>query len=317
MQSSAYNALLLEKNMEQRKRIDLKPILPRLLRPSMAWMILLTVLSVAALIFVFTTALQETALGYMTYALSAYTLVVVVLGIVPAAKNIYAFALKLASRNKYGLLYMTDLPYRARISLYLSLTVNLAYAVFQLIAGIIYASFWFGAVAVYYIVLCVGRFLLLKDVRKEQTDIRNEYRKYRMCGIVLFIMNLALTGMVYQMIVQGQGFRYPGLLIYPVCTYAFYRLTLSIIGAVTYRKLNRPLLSASKIINLMAALVAMFSLQIAMFASFGGGEELQRLMNTISGSIVCIAIFSMAVFMVVRANSRLRQIDNDEYHELI
>lgn len=288
--------------------IKIKPILHRLLRPGTGWMLLLTVLSATALIFTFTTDRQDTIFAYVSYILSAYALVTLVFGFVPAVQTASARVKGFISKNKYGRRYLNDMTFQAMISLYFSLSVNLAYAVYQLVAGILFASFWFGAMAVYYIVLCIVRFLLLMDVRKYENNLRKEYRKYRLCGVLLFLLNVALTGVVYQMVNQGQGSKYPGLLIYPVAIYAFYRMTLSIVGMIKFRKLNSPVLSTSRIINLAAALVSMFSLQIAMFASFSDGAEFEYIMNSISGGCVCFAIFSMAVFMVMRANLMLKKL---------
>jgi divalent metal cation (Fe/Co/Zn/Cd) transporter len=202
------------------------------------------------------------------------------------------------------------MPYRVKLSLYSALFFNLLYAALKLLAGIHYASFWYGADAVYYIVLSVIRFLLLRNVRNEGCDLEKEFKQYRTCGILLFVLNATLTGVVFQMVNQGMGYQYPGLLIYAVAAYAFFCLTLAIINLVKYRKLNSPILSAAKIISFARAFVAMYALQTAMFASFGGAETetFQRIMNSVFGGCVCLVIFYMAVHMVVRANKNLREL---------
>jgi len=50
-------------------------------------------------------------------------------------------------KNKFVKRYITDISFRAKISLYVSLLFNILYAIFKIIAGIHYASFWFGAKA--------------------------------------------------------------------------------------------------------------------------------------------------------------------------
>jgi len=281
----------------------LKYILLRALRPGPVWIILLILLSAAALVFTFGLGRQDTIFGYISYALSAYALTVFVISAAKVPAKIKSFIYE----NKYSNRYMTDIPFRVKTSLYLSLSFNLIYAVFKLLTGILYASFWFGAEAVYYIILCAVRFLLLRHVRKEDDDLKREFQEYRFCGYLLFALNAALTGVVYQMINSGKGPQYPGFLIYAAATYAFLCLTLAIINVVKYRKFNSPVLSAVKAINLAKALVAMFSLQTAMFASFGGSEDFQHIMNSITGGCVCFFIFGMAVFMVKRSNRELKK----------
>jgi hypothetical protein len=115
------------------------------------------------------------------------------------------------------------------------------------------------------------------------------------------------------MIHHGMGRQYPGLLIYAAAIYAFILLSTAIVQLVKYRKYKRPLLSAVKTINLSQALVAMFSLQTAMFASFNeaGDLMLERVMNSVFGGLVCCAIFAMAVMMVVQSYNKLKVLNEN------
>jgi len=174
----------------------------------------------------------------------------------------------------------------------MSLSMNLLYAATKLIAGIYYASFWYGADAIFYIVLSVARILLTRHIRTDEQDINSEYRVYRSCEVVLFVLNAALTGVVYQIVNQDMGYAYPGLLIYLVATFTFVNITVAIINVIKYRKLNSPVLAAVKTLSFAKALVMMFALQSAMFASFGSESEiLERVMNSIFGGF---RIFKMA-----------------------
>lgn len=67
------------------------------------------------------------------------------------------------------------------------------------------------------------------------------------------------------------------------------------------------MLSAAKTISLSAGFVSIFSLQTAMFSTFGGGEELQFTMNLLTGCGVCMAIFGIAVYMIVSGSRMLKQ----------
>jgi hypothetical protein len=191
--------------------------------------------------------------------------------------------------------------------------VNLIYVAFRLFSAFYYNSIWFGAEALFYIVLSFVRFMLLRNVRKNKDDLRHELLTYRFCGSLLFVMNAALTGVVYQTIHHGMGRQYPGLLIYAAAFYAFLLLSTAIVQLVKFRKYKRPLLSAAKTINFSQALVAMFSLQTAMFASFNEGDiMLERIMNSVFGGLVCCAIFAMAVMMVVQSFNKLKILNENK-----
>ena len=181
---------------------------------------------------------------------------------------------------------------------------------FKLLSAIYYASFWYGADAIFYIVLSAIRLIMLRHVKVGRCNIDNEYRQYRFCGCLLFVLNIALSGVVFQIVYQNMGYSYPGLLIYLVATYTFFCLIVAIINVVKYRKLNSPALSAIKAISLTKALVAVFALQTAMFASFGSEESevFQRITNTAFGAVICLSIFAMATIIVVEANKNLGKI---------
>ena len=76
---------------------------------------------------------------------------------------------------------------------------------------------------------------------------------------------------------------------------------------VKYRKYKNPVYSAQTALSLIKALVAMFALQTAMFASFNEDIVLERTMNLVFGILICCAISAIAVLMVVRANKELKK----------
>ena len=278
-------------------------------------MFVLVLLSSAALFYTFSTGRDATVIGYISYVLSAYTTTVVAVNapVILAQMRSRIHSSKLMSflySNAYGNRYLTDMPYREKITLYASLFANLFYAGVKLLAGLYYASFWFGADALFYIVLSTIQFLMLRHLRKADAGLADEYRQFRFCGYFLFALNAALTGLVYQVVKQGMGYHYPGLMIYAAATYAFSCLMLAVINIFKYRKLNSPVLSAIKAIRLAKALVAIFALQTAMLASFGGNENetFMSLMKALTGGGVCLLIFSMALYMVFHANHQLKNL---------
>jgi hypothetical protein len=194
----------------------------------------------------------------------------------------------------------------------MSLSLNLLYAAFKLTAGLYYASFWYGADALYYTVLSMVRALLLRHVRNENSTLEKEYRQYRFCGYLLLALNATLTGVVFQIVNHNMGYEYPGLVIYAVATFTFAYLVTAIVNVVRYAKTPRPLVSAVKMTSFAQALVAVFALQTAMFASFGDSdsETFEGLMKSLTGGGVCFVMFAMAVYMIVRANRKLKNPDN-------
>ena len=189
------------------------------------------------------------------------------------------------------------------------LIVNLLYVALNLFSGIRYRSTWFIALAFYYMLLSVMRAVLVRYLYRRTVgeDITAEFRRYRVCGIILLMMNQALAGIIVYMVTQNRGFSYPGFMIYAMAMCAFYVTISAIINMVKFRNCGSPVMSAAKVINLTAALVSMLSLETAMLAQFGGDEpEFRRIMLGTSGGAVCMIVLTMAIYMIVRSTKKLR-----------
>ena len=283
--------------------------------PGMGWVLFLTPLSAAAVIFILATGREAAPIAIIIYVLSAYVLAALIIGLPKFVTDIRTFASKnriitkirtILHENKYTSLYFVNTVFKVKVSLYMALSINLIFSGFKMATGINYSSAWFVAEAIFYLVIGMTRFFLLYNMRKSKDSLWREYQAYRFCGFLLFALNASLTGIVYQMIHHGQGHEYPGLLIYIVAAFTFIFLTNAIVDVVKYRKQGSPIFSAVKSITLVQSLVAIYSLQISMFASFGEDENLARIMNSVFGGLLCLAVFGIAVYMVVRGSKKLK-----------
>lgn len=198
-----------------------------------------------------------------------------------------------------------DYRYRSVLVTYLSLGLNLIFAFSNGIFGITSHSVWFGTLSAYYIVLSVMRFIVVQYERKvsglEKTqEIRiQELTVYRNCGILFILMTLALGVSVIQMIYFDMGRSYPGTLIFLVAAYTFYKVILAVINLIKAGKLKSPLIMTIRNIAYADAIVSMFSLQTAMFVSFGSEDGMKvSVMNRITGGCVCLMILAMGIYMI-------------------
>ncbi len=255
----------------------------------------------------------------ISYLFSAYALVVTITGfphIISLAKRIKNYIsehpLMIKFKNtKLGAKYLNDLNFRTEISLYLGLFINLLYIGMNIFSGIRYRAVWFISLAFYYILLAVMRYMLLRKGKSEH-NLCNEWKRYRMCGIILLIMNQALAAIVIIIVKQNKGFNYSGLLIYAMAMYSFYSVITAIADIVKFRKHGSPVISAAKAIKFVAALVSMLSLTTAMITQFGNNDEnFRKLMTGTVGGGVCTIVIIMAIFMIIRSNRNLKILKGD------
>ena len=255
----------------------------------------------------------------ISYLFSAYALVVTITGfphiisLVKRIKNyISEHPLMIKFKNtKLGAKYLNDLNFRTEISLYFGLFINLLYIGMNIFSGIRYRAVWFISLAFYYILLAVMRYMLLRKGKKEH-NLYNDWKRYRMCGIILLIMNQALAAIVIIIVKQNKGFNYSGLLIYAMAMYSFYSVITAIADIVKFRKHGSPVISAAKAIRFVAALVSMLSLTTAMITQFGNNDEnFRKLMTGTVGGGVCTIVIIMAIFMIIRSNKNLEILKGD------
>ncbi len=290
----------------------LKKLLDRLLFPGTAVVVLSVPVAAALLAYTFLVAGEDSPIAYPSYVFSAYSLMIVCASAVP----LFQAGKQWAMQNRYVRRYLKDIPFKTSLSLHLSLAVNLLYAGMNGFSGFFYRSVWFATLAVYYLFLAVMRFLLVRHAHRHHfgKDKAAEWKRFRLCGIILVMMNVALAGVVILVVHQNGSFHYAGSLIYAMALYTFYVTIMAVVNLVRYRKYQSPAMSAAKAINLAAALVSMLSLETAMLAQFGGGETFRQLMTASTGGSVCVIVVGMGVYMTVHASKQLkkRQESNNE-----
>ena len=289
----------------------LKKICKKLIFLPLPIIILLALVAAPALALVFVYGIDTHPIAYFVYVFSFYTLSVATVYCVLVLPKQYKRAKGAIYGTKYGNMFFTDLDFRTHITLYSSLILNVLYAVFNVLSGIVYNTAWFHVLAGYYIILALMRFLLSRFVSGNDIgeNTVGEWRRSRVCAFILTLINLSLSGAILMIMYQKRGFVYHGMLIYVMAAYTFYITTVAIINIVRYRKYNSPVLTMSKIINLTAALVSMLQLETAMLSTFGADmtEETKRLFIALTGAGISVIVIAMSVYMIVRSTIEIKK----------
>ena len=292
--------------------MDLKKLGKFLLFPHVAIMILLvpiaTVLLVGSMVFIGT----ESLVAIVSYVIAAYTLTVWCFKIPYSIKFFKTFK----NENKYARRWQDDARLRVSMSLYGSLGWNALYGILQLWLGFYHHTFWFYSLGAYYICLGVMRFFLARHTTRYAPGERmqTELKKYRACGIVFLVMNLALALIIFFMVYWNRTFEHHMITAIAMAAYTFTALTTAIINVIKYRKYNSPVFSASKAISLAAALVSMLTLESTMLTTFGDGTMTvvaQKWMLGATGGAISVLIVATAIYMIVVGTKKLKQLKTE------
>lgn len=289
---------------------DWKTLCLKILFPPWWVITILTVISTISLVAVFVNGWDLSPIAYVTYVISFYTLTVMCIVCWKVIPGYYRVLNERLHENIYVDKYMTDVAFKTHIGLYTSLIINLIYALVNAISGIIYDTYWFGIFAVYYGIIAVMRFLLVRYVKENPIghNYLGELKRARLCAGILFTVNFALSAAVLMMVYFDRGFSYQGFLIYVIALYTFYITTTAIIDMFKYRKYKSPVMSITKVIKMASALFSMLFLQTAMFAQFGAdtSPEEKRIMIMATGAGISVAVVVMAIYMIVQTSKEIK-----------
>jgi hypothetical protein len=160
------------------------------------------------------------------------------------------------------------------------------------------------------------RFLLVRHTRKYAPGekMQTELVKYRACGIVFLIMNLALALIIFFMVYWNRTFQHHMITAIAMAAYTFTSLTTAIINVIKYRKYNSPVFSASKAISFTAALVSMLTLESTMLTTFGDGTMTaieRKWMLGATGGAISLLIVATAIYMIAVGTKRLKELKTE------
>lgn len=260
----------------------------------------------------------------LIYILSAYTFTVLCIRTpfmyrrskeIIKGDSIYVIFLirKIMRKFKYSKMYLEDVEFRATVALYFGFFINTLYAISRFFGGYKNQSIWFLAIGVYYFIFGIIRFFLIKRFRnKENFENINEskiysIKTYRISGVLMFLLNIAMAGMIAQMVIENAVIKnYNAKEIYYVALYTFYIVFVSVYNMVKFRKSKNEILSASKNLNFVGALMSLFTLQTAMLLTFDDSQVDIQKMNGITGAVVILVSIVVAINMILKANRELR-----------
>lgn len=273
-------------------------IINNILYPHFLIIFTLIIICTLGLIFVFQNRIEENVCAYFIYALSFYTLSITTLFIIKIVlkyKN-NRITFKIDFVNKY----VYDKLYRTRINIIGSFIFDIIYFIFNIFVGISSNSNWFIFIAFYYLVLSILRICISLEYRDKK---RTKKFMYMFCGISLFFLNMAFLAIIIMVVNENKSYVYRGYIIYLMAFFTFYKLVLNIVNYFKFKKYNDYVLTLSKTINFVCALISIFSLQTAMITTFSADFNYKMLMNSLTGVIIWLFVLVISILFIVKGKN--------------
>lgn len=295
----------------------MKEFLKKFLRPKGALLVLtyvLTVVFITAAILMLFVEYEGTPLeilAYTSFGLAAVSLAYSVYTIVIYAPGLKDRVYNLLMSNRLSRTVMENWGFRTILTSTFALAMSIFNSVLNAYLGITERSIWFGALAAYYIFLALMRSGLLvyhRTKKDYETEGLTRAKRYMICGILLLILNAALSSAIAQMIFDDRGFSYKDWLIFAFAAYAFYKVIMSVINAVKARRQDDLTIQAIREINMVDAAVSILALQTALLHTFGDGSVNISHFNTVTGIVVSLFSVGLSLIMIVRGRRIIKEI---------
>ena len=277
----------------------------------------------AALIFI-AAAIALTALSvtdwytYIVYVFAAVFLAYSIYLIVRGVPKIKRAVIAKAKEHAFTDNIVSSYGFRTTVFFLISFAINVGFAVFNGVMGIVTRSAWYDIMSCYYIFLGALRGGLLAGGRKIKKLAGGDGRAlniyklklYRLCGISLFVLKLALAAAVTLMILSERPTAYSEIMAITCAAYTFYKITFAIINIRKAGKLRDPVLQSYRNINLTDAAVSLLSLQVTLVAVFSDEQTINmNALNAVTGFVVCALTIVLGALMIANATVRLKKID--------
>ena len=261
-----------------------------------------------------------TMLAYVSYVLAAVSLTYTVYTLVRLVPQLKQQLQAFVERHEFTRDLKKNFGFRTVMLSIVSFTVSIAYGAFNGVLGVLSLSVWHGALAAYYILLALLRGGILwhhaKSSRRDATNVPLRRAKtYQACGILLILLQIALSAAIVQMIFEDRSFHYDmEWMVFAVAAYAFYKIITAIINFFRAKEQADLTVEAIRNINLADAMVSILALQTTLLGLYRTDGISVSAFHTATGTAVSLFTLGLGVFMIIKAQKNIKELKSEKTH---
>lgn len=211
------------------------------------------------------------------------------------------------AKTKFGKRIAGEQRFRMVLAAAIGFLLNLIYALYHGVLGVINPSVWFITMCAYYTVLGTMRLSAVLCERKGGPTAADdpEYFVMKLSGVLLIILSVVLAVVNYISLSRNIAAKYGEITMITIAAYTFYKITMAMIRAVRQRKDPSPLLAVIRNISYAEVAASVLTLQWSMLVSFGTMSSSKVcMMNALTGAGTCLFVLMLGIFMTIRGIKR-------------
>ncbi|HJH61706.1 MAG TPA: hypothetical protein IAC84_00295 [Firmicutes bacterium] len=216
-------------------------------------------------------------------------------------------AVLLFSKTKTGEKMISNQRYRITLSAAAAFALNLLYALYHCVVGIVNLSLWLIAMCAFYGILATMRFSAVLCGRKNNELPSEDTEKIvmKLSGILLAVLSFVLAAVSYISLSQNIATQHEEIMMITIATYTFYKVTMASIRAIKQRKNPSLLLKTIRAISYAEVAASILTLQRSMLVSFGSMDsERIHFMNGMTGAVVCLFVLTLGISMMIKSTRK-------------
>lgn len=191
-----------------------------------------------------------------------------------------------------------DKALRINITTLFSTVINGAYAIGNLVLGIVGGSYWFITTGAYFLILCGMRVGCISALRS-----KNAKKIYvgRLVGLLLIFLCVVLIGSIVLSDRLDVVSPVHKIIMIAIAAFTTAKTTMAIVNIVKVRNTGNPIWIAIRNISCADAAGSILTMQRSMLVSFGSMDvDTIRLMNLLTGIGVCILVLFLGIRLLKR-----------------
>jgi hypothetical protein len=259
--------------------------------------------------------------GDSIYATIGYVIcgVLLLYSLTSAGIAIYRKITKVADRYEFTRHLHKSYAFRSMFFTACSFVFNIGFTLFLCVMALRLDSAWYGALAVYYILLTLTRGGMLIQTNIDEHKFKEnptalhkaKVGTYLYTGIMILFLTAAFAVSVVQVVMEGAGVRVPAWAIYAFAAFTVVRLFMAIWNFVKSSSYKDLTTRSARYINMTTALVSLLSLQTALL-SLIKTNLVPAVINAATGGLVCLAELALGVYMIVHSGVKYRKLKRKE-----
>ncbi len=174
------------------------------------------------------------------------------------------------------------------------LILNLLFAFYNGILGLLSSSLLFSLSAVYYVLLSVMRFTAV--VLNRKSTAAKERLTASLVGILLILLSGLFPAIIFLSIRDNTAALYGTIPMITIATFTFGKITAAVLTAVKHRHSPSRLFRTVNAIRYSEVAVSLLTMQQSMLVSFGEeGDGSAVILNACTGAGVCLFLLFLGI----------------------